>query len=102
MRRRRDLLFAGGADKHAGELPGVDESLALAGESAGHLLGGAWTYVAGSIGMAVLAGRVELQKVDGVPVFDCHYGTSTGKYAIKIDRLLTSSNLSWMGAQNAS
>ena len=27
-------------------------------------------------------------KVDGVPVFDCHYGTSTGKYAIKIDRLV--------------
>ena len=31
-------------------------------------------------------------KVVGVPVFDCHYGTSTGKYAIKIDRLLTSSS----------
>ena len=39
-------------------------------------------------------------KVDGVPVFDCHYGTSTGKYAIKIDRLLTSSNLSWLGEGN--
>lgn len=41
-------------------------------------------------------------KVDGVPVFDCHYGTSTGKYAIKIDKLLTSSNLSWMGDSNGS
>jgi flagellar motor switch protein FliM len=41
-------------------------------------------------------------KVDGVPVFDCHYGTSTGKYAIKIDRLLTSSNLSWLGEGNGS
>jgi len=41
-------------------------------------------------------------KVDGVPVFDCHYGTSTGKYAIKIDKLLTSSNLSWMGDTNGS
>ena len=30
-------------------------------------------------------------KVDGVPVFDCHYGTSNGKYALKIDQLLTSS-----------
>jgi flagellar motor switch protein FliM len=39
-------------------------------------------------------------KVDGVPVFDCHYGTSAGKYAIKIDRLLTSSNLSWLGESN--
>ncbi len=29
-------------------------------------------------------------KVDGVPVFDCHYGTSNGHYAIKIDQLLTS------------
>ena len=41
-------------------------------------------------------------KVDGVPVFDCHYGTSDGKYAIKIDRLLTSSNLSWLGDSNVS
>jgi flagellar motor switch protein FliM len=36
-------------------------------------------------------------KVDGVPVFDCHYGTANGRYSIKIDRLLTSSNLSWIG-----
>jgi flagellar motor switch protein FliM len=41
-------------------------------------------------------------KVDGVPVFDAHYGTSTGKYAIKIDRMLTGSNLSWMGDSNVS
>jgi flagellar motor switch protein FliM len=41
-------------------------------------------------------------KVDGVPVFDCHYGLSEGKYAIKIDRLLTSSNLSWLGDSNVS
>ena len=41
-------------------------------------------------------------KVDGVPVFDCHYGTSDGKYAIKIDRMLTSSNLSWLGDTNVS
>jgi flagellar motor switch protein FliN len=25
-------------------------------------------------------------KVDGVPVFDCHYGTSNNRYAIKIDK----------------
>jgi len=43
-----------------------------------------------------------LAKVDGVPVFDCHYGTSAGKYAIKIDRMLTSSSLSWMGDSNVS
>ena len=36
-------------------------------------------------------------KVDGVPVFDCHYGTSNGKYAIKIDKLLTGSSANWLG-----
>jgi flagellar motor switch protein FliM len=40
-------------------------------------------------------------KVDGVPVFDCHYGTSDGHYAIKIDHLLTSSPLGWLGESNA-
>ncbi len=35
-------------------------------------------------------------KVAGVPVFDAHYGTSNNRYAIKIDRLLTSSNMSWL------
>jgi flagellar motor switch protein FliM len=35
-------------------------------------------------------------KIDGVPVFDCHYGTSNKKYAIKIDSLLTGANLSWL------
>ena len=39
-------------------------------------------------------------KVDGVPVFDCHYGTSNGKYAIKIEQMLSSSNLSWIGVEN--
>jgi len=39
-------------------------------------------------------------KVDGVPVFDAHYGTSNGKYAIKIDRLLTSSPAGWLGDHN--
>ncbi len=37
-------------------------------------------------------------KVDGVPVLDCHYGTSGGRYAIKVDQLLSSSTLSWIGA----
>jgi flagellar motor switch protein FliM len=36
-------------------------------------------------------------KVDGVPVFDCHYGTSSGRYAIKIDRLLTNPQRGWLG-----
>jgi flagellar motor switch protein FliM len=41
-------------------------------------------------------------KVDGVPVLDCHYGTSNGRYSIKVDQLLSSSDLSWIGAHNAS
>ena len=36
-------------------------------------------------------------KVAGVPVFDCHYGTSNGKYALKVDQLLTSTTPGWMG-----
>ncbi|MFL6664940.1 MAG: flagellar motor switch protein FliM [Rhizobacter sp.] len=40
-------------------------------------------------------------KVAGVPILECHYGTSNGRYALKVDQLLTSSNLSWLGAQNA-
>ncbi len=39
-------------------------------------------------------------KVDGVPVLDCHYGTSNNRYALKVDRLITSSNLSWIGESN--
>jgi flagellar motor switch protein FliM len=41
-------------------------------------------------------------KVDGVPVFDCHYGTSNGRYALKIDKMLTSSQESWLGAKHES
>ncbi len=40
-------------------------------------------------------------KVDGVPVLDCHYGTANGRYAIKIDGLINSSQASWLGATNA-
>jgi flagellar motor switch protein FliM len=39
-------------------------------------------------------------KIDGVPVFDCHYGISNGRYAVKIEQLLSSSNLSWIGVDN--
>jgi flagellar motor switch protein FliM len=36
-------------------------------------------------------------KVDGVPVFDCLYGTSNNRYSIKIDKLLTSNQATWIG-----
>ena len=38
-------------------------------------------------------------KVNGVPVFDCHYGTTNGRYAVKVNRLLTGSQSSWLGVQ---
>ncbi len=40
-------------------------------------------------------------KVAGVPVFDCHYGTSNGKYALKVDQLLTGSQKGWIGDSHA-
>ncbi|MBB5205896.1 flagellar motor switch protein FliM [Inhella inkyongensis] len=39
-------------------------------------------------------------KVDGVPVFDCHYGTSNNKYAIKINEMLTGATDTWLGARH--
>ena len=39
-------------------------------------------------------------KVVGVPVFDCHYGTSNGKYALKVNQLLTNSEQGWLGERN--
>jgi flagellar motor switch protein FliM len=39
-------------------------------------------------------------KIDGVPIYDCHYGTSNGKYAIKIDQMLTSPDSGWLGARD--
>jgi flagellar motor switch protein FliM len=37
-------------------------------------------------------------KIDGVPVYDCHYGTSNGKYALKVEQMLTSPDQGWLGA----
>ncbi|MEO6277095.1 flagellar motor switch protein FliM [Roseateles sp.] len=41
-------------------------------------------------------------KVDGVPVFDCHYGTSNGRYALKINKMLTGPQEGWLGAKHES
>ena len=40
-------------------------------------------------------------KIDGVPIYDCHYGTSNKKYSIKIDKMLTSPDAGWLGARDA-
>ncbi len=39
-------------------------------------------------------------KVVGVPVFDCHYGTSNGKYALKVNQLLTNPEQGWLGERH--
>ena len=36
-------------------------------------------------------------KVNGVPIFECHYGTNNGRYAIKIEKTLAGANASWLG-----
>jgi flagellar motor switch protein FliM len=41
-------------------------------------------------------------KVAGVPVFQCHYGTSNGKYALKVDHMLSNSNKGWLGENHVS
>jgi flagellar motor switch protein FliM len=41
-------------------------------------------------------------KVDGVPLFDCTYGTANNRYAIRIDRAISSSNQGWLGESNVS
>ena len=35
--------------------------------------------------------------VDGVPVMECYYGTSNGKYALRVEQLLTTAGMSWLG-----
>ena len=36
-------------------------------------------------------------KVDGVPLFECHYGTHNAKYAIRVEKSLRSDDLGWLG-----
>jgi flagellar motor switch protein FliM len=38
-------------------------------------------------------------KVDGVPLFDAHYGTANNRYAIKIDRPIAGPGPGWLGEQ---
>ncbi|MCX7240761.1 MAG: flagellar motor switch protein FliM [Burkholderiales bacterium] len=38
--------------------------------------------------------------IDGVPIFECHYGTHNAKYAIRIDKALRGNDQNWMGETN--
>ncbi len=38
--------------------------------------------------------------VDGVPIFECHYGTHNAKYAIRIDKALRGNDQNWLGERN--
>lgn len=38
--------------------------------------------------------------VDGVPIFECQYGTHNAKYALKIERCLRSNDFNWKGEQH--
>ncbi|NTV75928.1 MAG: hypothetical protein HGA66_17205 [Holophaga sp.] len=40
-------------------------------------------------------------KVRGVPLFDCHYGISNGKYALKLNQWQTGSGVGWLDAARA-
>ena len=39
-------------------------------------------------------------KVDGVPILQGQYGTSNGRYAVKVGEMLTNQNMSWIGDKN--
>ena len=38
--------------------------------------------------------------VDGVPIFECQYGTHNSKYAIRIDKALRGNDQNWLGENN--
>jgi flagellar motor switch protein FliM len=40
-------------------------------------------------------------KVSGVPLFDCHYGISGGKYSVKVDQWLTGTDAGWLEPAHA-
>ena len=46
-------------------------------------------------------GKMIQAHVDGVPVLEASYGTSNGHYAIRIERVLTNQQVSWIGDHNA-
>lgn len=38
--------------------------------------------------------------VDGVPIFECNYGTHNAKYAIRVEKALRGDDLNWLGERN--
>ncbi|MEY8877859.1 MAG: flagellar motor switch protein FliM [Leptothrix sp. (in: b-proteobacteria)] len=40
-------------------------------------------------------------KVDGVPVMEAQYGTSNGRYALKVEKMLTNQKMGWISESNA-
>jgi len=44
--------------------------------------------------------KVIRAKVDGVPVLEAQYGTSNGHYALKVERVTTGENMTWIGESN--
>jgi flagellar motor switch protein FliM len=40
--------------------------------------------------------RIEVT-IDGVPLFECQYGTHNSKYAIRVERCLRGNDLTWLG-----
>jgi len=36
--------------------------------------------------------------VDGVPIFECQYGTHKGKYALRVERSLRNADMNWLGS----
>ncbi len=39
-------------------------------------------------------------KIDGVPVFDCHYGTSNNRYSVKVDKLIANQHQGWIAEKS--
>ena len=39
-------------------------------------------------------------KIDGVPVFDCHYGTSNNHYSVKVHKLLANQHQGWIAEKS--
>jgi flagellar motor switch protein FliM len=38
--------------------------------------------------------------IDGVPIFECQYGTHNSKYAIRIEKPLRGNDQNWMGERS--